>query len=260
MFIKKLALVGLSLSLLLVTEGCKKKVVAAKPTAPVSETTVPPPAPKKPSIGRFSAEPSAIEKGQASTLRWSVEDATEVTISSLGAVGLSGSRQVYPGSDMEYVLTAKGPGGSTTASARISVTAAAAPASTAPVSSVGKPSFSERLERELGDIYFNYDQSDISGPNADQMTKNATALKAIFADHPNGTVTVEGHADERGSAEYNIGLGDRRATSTKDFLLNLGIDSSKLKVVSYGKERPQCMEDTDACHSKNRRAHFVAAQ
>jgi peptidoglycan-associated lipoprotein len=71
---------------------------------------------------------------------------------------------------------------------------------------------------------------------------------------------VEGHCDERGSAEYNLGLGDRRATSAKDFLVQLGVPADKLKTISYGKERPQCTENDESCWQKNRRAHFSAGQ
>jgi peptidoglycan-associated lipoprotein len=71
---------------------------------------------------------------------------------------------------------------------------------------------------------------------------------------------VEGHCDERGSAEYNLGLGDRRATSAKEFLQQLGVPSDRLKTISYGKERPQCTEQNESCWQKNRRAHFAPGQ
>ena len=71
---------------------------------------------------------------------------------------------------------------------------------------------------------------------------------------------VEGHCDERGSAEYNLGLGDRRASSAKDFLVQLGVPADRLKTISYGKERPQCTESGESCWQKNRRAHFSPGQ
>ncbi len=86
------------------------------------------------------------------------------------------------------------------------------------------------------------------------------ALKKIFNDFPNTSVIVEGHCDERGSAEYNLGLGDQRASSAKQFLVDLGVPADRLKTVSYGKERPQCSEATEDCYQRNRRAHFAAAQ
>ncbi len=92
------------------------------------------------------------------------------------------------------------------------------------------------------------------------LTADAAALKMIFANFPNVTITVEGHCDERGSAEYNIGLGDRRASSTKDALIAIGVPGDKLKTVSFGKERPICTEATESCYQQNRRAHFSAGQ
>ena len=73
-------------------------------------------------------------------------------------------------------------------------------------------------------------------------------------------VIIEGHCDERGSAEYNLGLGDRRATSAKEFLSQVGLPADRLKTISYGKERPGCTESNEACWAKNRRVHFAGAQ
>ncbi len=73
-------------------------------------------------------------------------------------------------------------------------------------------------------------------------------------------MTIEGHCDERGSAEYNLGLGDRRANSAKEFLMQQGVPANRLNLVSYGKERPQCTESEESCWQRNRRVHFTAAQ
>ena len=85
-------------------------------------------------------------------------------------------------------------------------------------------------------------------------------LKSIFAENPDAIISVEGHADERGSAEYNLGLADRRATAAKEFLVQLGVPEARLKPVSYGKERPQCTESNEGCWQQNRRAHFAVGQ
>ena len=74
------------------------------------------------------------------------------------------------------------------------------------------------------------------------MQQDAGAIKSILADFPNATIVVEGHCDDRGSAEYNLGLGDRRASAAKDFLVQLGVPADRLKTISYGKERPQCTD------------------
>jgi peptidoglycan-associated lipoprotein len=85
-------------------------------------------------------------------------------------------------------------------------------------------------------------------------------LKQIFAQEPNFTVVIEGHCDERGSAEYNLALGDKRSTSAKDFLVQLGVPANRIKTISYGKERPQCTDANEGCWQKNRRAHLSAGQ
>jgi peptidoglycan-associated lipoprotein len=110
------------------------------------------------------------------------------------------------------------------------------------------------------DAFFNYDKSDIREDARTVLTRDADALKRILADMPDAVVVLEGHCDERGSAEYNLGLGDRRSTAAKDFLVQLGVPADKLKTISYGKERPQCTESNEECWQKNRRAHFSAAQ
>ena len=113
---------------------------------------------------------------------------------------------------------------------------------------------------ELQDAFYDYDKSDVRSDSRDVLTKDADALKNILSDFPNATIMVEGHCDERGSAEYNLGLGDRRATSAKDFLVQLGVPTDKLRTISYGKERPQCTDSNESCWQKNRRAHFSPGQ
>ena len=105
-----------------------------------------------------------------------------------------------------------------------------------------KRPFLERLQSEVQDVYFDYDKSDVREDARATLQRNADALKALFKDFPTAIIVVEGHCDERGSAEYNLGLGDRRATSAKEFLVQLGVPADRLKTISYGKERPQCTE------------------
>src|ERR1051325_11130150 len=90
------------------------------------------------------------------------------------------------------------------------------------------------------------------------ITLDAEALRSILADFPGVVIALEGHCDERGSAEYNLGLGDRRAAAANSYLQVLGIDAARLKTISYGKERPQCAEATDVCRQSTRRVHFSA--
>ncbi len=259
---KKASALALALCLSFFAAGCKKKIGAPPPPpAPVKEAPPPPP-PAKPIVKFFTAEPSTIERGQASSLKWEVTGAETVSINQgLGTVGtspnmgtISGNRSVFPSSTTTYTLTATNPGGSVTESVTVNVTA---PAPAPPPTPAPKASFGEVIAREIQDVYFDFDKSDIREDARNTLTQNADKLKSIFRDYSNGVVTIEGHCDERGSAEYNLGLGDRRATATKDFLVQLGVPADRLRTLSYGKERPQCTEGSEDCWQKNRRSHFT---
>jgi peptidoglycan-associated lipoprotein len=254
---RNISLVLLAFSMFLIAAGCKKKVPPPPPPPPPPPAEQPPPPPPKPAI-RFSAEPSTIERGNAATLNWTVSDATDVSISpAIGTVSARGSRQVYPSDTTTYTLSAKGPGGSESATATVTVTIPPPPPPPPPPP---RKSLSELLSTDVQDAYFDYDKSDIREDARAVLTRNADALRKIFSEMPDAVVVVEGHCDERGSAEYNLGLGDRRATSAKEFLVQLGVASDKLKTISYGKERPVCTESNEDCWQRNRHVHFSAAQ
>ncbi len=254
---RKISAVLLSVSLILFAAGCKKKVPPPPPPPPPA-TPTPTPPPPKPAI-QFSAEPGTIERGQSATLRWTVSDANEISIApGIGTVTARGERQVSPSDTTTYTLTASGPGGGDTATATVNVTVPPPPPPTP--TPVPKKTLTELLSSEVQDVYFDYDKSDIRDDARAVLTKNADALKQIFAEIPDAVVQLEGNCDERGSAEYNIGLGDRRAAAAKDFLVQLGIPADKLKTISYGKERPVCTEGTEECWQKNRHDHFAPAQ
>jgi peptidoglycan-associated lipoprotein len=114
----------------------------------------------------------------------------------------------------------------------------------------------ERITAELQDAFFDYGRSDIRVDARDVLGRDAAVLKAILQDFPNSSIVIEGHCDDRGSAEYNLGLGDQRAVLTLDFLVRSGVPAERLKTISYGKERPQCIETDEACWQRNRRIHF----
>lgn len=250
---RNISAVLLSMSLILFAAGCKKK--APPPPPPPPPAPAPAPAPAKPSV-QFSAEPGTIERGQSATLRWTVSDATDVTISpSVGTVSARGDRQVSPADTTTYTLTAKGPGGEETGTATVTVSVPPPPP---PPPAAVKKTLSELVAENLQDVYFDYDKSDVREDSRATLTRDADGLKRIFSEIPDAVVVMEGHCDERGSAEYNLGLGDRRAASAKEFLQQLGISSDKLKTISYGKEKPQCTESNEDCWQKNRRVHFSA--
>ncbi|HQR47258.1 MAG TPA: peptidoglycan-associated lipoprotein Pal [Thermoanaerobaculia bacterium] len=105
----------------------------------------------------------------------------------------------------------------------------------------------------LKPAFFDYDKADIRPDAREALGADAEFLRKW----PTLKVTIEGHCDERGTREYNMALGQRRAGSARDFLVSLGVDASRLQIISYGKERPFCTDRTEDCWQKNRRAHFV---
>ncbi|MBV9507154.1 MAG: peptidoglycan-associated lipoprotein Pal [Acidobacteriia bacterium] len=260
---RKSTVICLAMLFALFAAGCKKKAPAPPPPPPPPPpaAAAPPPPPAAPRITQFSAEPGSIQRGQSSELRWQISgETTNISIDqAIGAVQAAGNRRVFPAGSTTYTLTAAGPGGNATARATINVTEPPPPPPP-PAPTTTRPPFPDRLSSEVQDAYFDYDKSDIRPDARDSLTKDAAALKSILADFPNVTVVVEGHCDERGSAEYNLGLGDRRATAARDFLVQLGIPADRLKTISYGKERPVCTEANESCWQRNRRAHFAPGQ
>lgn len=105
----------------------------------------------------------------------------------------------------------------------------------------------------LGDVYYSYDSSDLSSEARDRLAGNAR----FFKDHPVFEAIIEGHCDDRGTPEYNLALGERRASAAVSYLTALGVDGSRLRTLSYGEERPVCTGSDESCWSQNRRAHFV---
>jgi len=236
---------ALLLMLLMLAGGCKKKAPVPPPPPP------PPPAKAAAPTVTISADPSTIEKGQSSTLTWSSTSATNVSIDQgIGDVSTSGSRSVSPSSSTTYMISAKGEGGTTQASTRITVTNPPPPP--APPTA-REESLEEQFTKKVRDIYFDYDKSDVRDDGKPTLSEAADFLKQ----HSNVKFSIEGHCDERGSEEYNLGLGDRRANAAKNYLLSLGITSDRMNTISYGKERPQCRDANEECYQKNRRAHFA---
>ena len=221
--------------------GCSKKAAQATPPSP------PPPAAP---TATLAANPAVIEQGQITTLTWQTDNATVVVIDGVGAVNGSGSKTVTPSSSTTYMLTAKGPGGTKDASARVTVNARAAQM-TAP-----SPSDEDLFARNVKDVLFDYDKSDVRPDQAPTAHNDA----AFLAQHPSIKVVVEGHCDDRGSEEYNLALGTSRAESVKRALLQEGVAADRIKTVSYGKEKPFCTQDNDQCWQQNRIDHFDIAR
>jgi peptidoglycan-associated lipoprotein len=225
------------LALILILGGCAKKT-APPPTPP----TPPPPAP----TASLTANPDNIQQGQTTNLTWRTENATDVSITGLGKVDPNGSQSVSPGDSTTYTLTATGPGGTQQATARVTVTV---PPPQPQPSATDEQLFNQNVR----DAFFDYDKFNIR----DDARAALQADVQFLQQHPNITFTIEGHCDERGSIEYNQALGDNRARSALDFLVQAGINPSRMRTVSYGKEKPFCNEHNEECWQQNRRAHFV---
>lgn len=221
--------------------GCQHK---ATPAAPISEAP-PKIVPESPTVS-LTAVPESVERGQSVELTWNTQNATAVTIDGIGTVAGSGSQKVTPESSTTYRLVATGDGGSAEASARVTVNI---PAVKAP-----EPTESELFAQNVKDVFFDFDNFNVR-PD-EQATASSDA--AFLAQHPEINFLIEGHCDDRGSDEYNFGLGEDRASTIKNWLTVHGVSADRIRTISFGKERPFCTAtDDESCWSQNRRAHFV---
>ena len=228
-----------ALGALLTLGACGKKAVPPPPPPP------PPPAAPTASI---SVDPNTIQAGGSASLTWQTSNATDVSIDGIGAVQPNGSQSVSPTDSTTYHLVAKGSGGTQEATARLTVSQAPPPPPT-----TGSLTDEDLFSQSVKDVYFDYDKADIRGDQQSSVQADAQFLNA----HANVNFTIEGHCDERGSTEYNLALGDQRASTVKSALTAAGISASRIKTISYGKEKPFCTESNEACWQQNRRGHLV---
>ncbi len=230
----------IALAAVIMLGACHKKTAPPPP---------PPPPPAASPTASISVSPDTIQAGQSATLTWQTSNAADVSIDGIGAVQPSGSQQVSPTDSTTYHLVAKGSGGTQEATTRLTVTPPPPPQQAA----IPSPTEEDLFGRSIKDIYFDYDKSDIRGEQQSAIQSDAQFL----GQHSNISFTIEGHCDDRGSTEYNLALGDQRAQSVKNALTSAGINASRIKTISYGKEKPFCLEDNEACWQQNRRGHFV---
>jgi peptidoglycan-associated lipoprotein len=118
----------------------------------------------------------------------------------------------------------------------------------------------DELIGRIQDAYFDYDAHTLRNDAISTLAADSKELATILQQYPGYKLKIEGYCDERGSAEYNVALGDARAKAAKDYLVNAGVASNQLDTVSYGKENPVCTEHDESCWQKNRRVHIVAEQ
>ncbi len=233
-----------ALGAILLLGACHKKKTPPPP---------PPPPPPPTPTATLSANPESIDKGQSSTLTWQTSNATDISIDGIGAVQPNGTQQVTPTESTTYTLNAKGMGGTQTATARVTVNAPPPPPPPPPQTTMTDE---QLFAQNVKDVYFDYDKADLRGDQQSVVQADA----AFLQQHPNMSVTVEGHCDERGSTEYNLALGDNRASAVKNALVAAGVGADRVKTVSFGKEKPFCTQSNESCWQQNRRGHFVLSK
>ncbi|HSR53319.1 MAG TPA: peptidoglycan-associated lipoprotein Pal [Acidobacteriota bacterium] len=243
------------LSLIVVLGGCGDKDVA-EPTpprpAPMPDEPEPEPAADRPTID-LSASPSSIERGSQVTLRWTSGAADSVVISNgIGNVQLNGSLVVTPRESTTYTATAKGPGGEATSSARVTIV------EPEPVETDSDETLLQEAIREgrIRHVFFAYDKAQLTAEAKARLEANAIILR----EYSDANFIIEGHCDERGSEEYNLALGERRAQAARDYLVSLGVDAGRISTISYGEERPFAQGHDEEAWAQNRRAHFATAR
>jgi peptidoglycan-associated lipoprotein len=231
---------------LVTVSGCKKKVPPPTPEATAPEV-VPVPAP----IAQLTATPTVISAGDQVQLTWRTANATSVSIDGIGDVPTSGVKSVTPSKSITYHLVARGESGSAEASA--SVTVNTPPAVSVPANTV---SAEEEFRANVQDIFFDYDDYSVRTDAQSTLAKDASYLMS----HPAVKVVIGGYCDERGSDEYNLALGQKRADSAKNALVTAGVAANRVRVISFGKEKPFCSQSTEECWQQNRRAGFSMDQ
>lgn len=189
-----------------------------------------------------------ISAGDQVQLSWRTTDANSVSIDGIGDVPTTGVKTVTPTQTTTYHLVARGDGGTVDASAMVTVNAP--PVVSVPTSSM---SAEEAFKANVQDIFFDYDTYDIRSDAQSTLAKDASYL----ASNPNVKIVIGGYCDERGSDEYNLALGQNRADAAKNALVTAGVAASRIRVVSYGKEKPFCSESNEQCWQLNRRAGFT---
>jgi peptidoglycan-associated lipoprotein len=203
----------------------------------------------------LTADPLAIDVGQSLVLNWRSTNATSVVIEGIGPVPVNGTQTVSPSNSTNFKLIAKGDGGTVEANVRVTVRVPVAPTggeAEGTGANAGDMGTDAAFAQNVADVFFDYDSFDLR-PDAQTSTLNAARYLAA---HPAIKVLIGGYCDDRGSAEYNITLGENRANAARTALISAGVPATRIRVVSYGKERQFCSEQNETCWQENRRAQF----
>jgi len=230
--------------------GCGKKTNPVNPASLGPTATTPTPAP----TASLTADPLAIDLGQSVVLNWRTTDAAAVSIDGIGKVNPNGTQTVSPSTSTNFHLTATGDGGTVEANVRVTVRVPVAPVAPTESANTGSADMGseEVFHQNVADIFFDYDSYELRTEGITSAFKAAAYLNA----HPDIRIVIGGYCDDRGSAEYNLALGENRANSAKTGLVNAGVAAARIRVISYGKEKQFCTEANETCWQENRRAQF----
>ncbi len=239
--------------------GCHKNTSALPPPNVLPPGTSALPAP----TASISADPLNIDLGQSVVLNWRTTDATSVAIDGIGPVAINGTQTVSPANSTNFHLVAKGDGGTAEANVRVTVnTVPVLPRPPATGTSTaggdtglgtgGDMGTEAAFHQNVQDIFFGYDSFEVAAESESSVAAAARYLNT----HTAIKVLIGGYCDDRGSAEYNLTLGQNRAEAAKSALVSAGVSSSRIRTVSYGKERQFCTDETESCWQQNRRAQF----
>jgi peptidoglycan-associated lipoprotein len=226
---------------LVIVAGCgnQPRKSSASETAPAATTLAP--------TAQLTATPTLVAAGDQVQLNWRTTDASAVSIDGIGDVPSAGVKTVTPSESTSYHLVAHGDGGTAEATARVIVNAP--PAVVVPTSSM---SAEEEFKASVQDIFYDYDTYELRGDAQATLSRDASYL----ASHADVKIVLGGYCDERGSNEYNLALAQNRANAARNALITAGVAANRIRVVSYGKEKPFCSESTEECWQLNRRAGF----
>jgi peptidoglycan-associated lipoprotein len=223
--------------------GCHKKPAPPPPPPPPPMSS---PAP----TATITVAPDTISPGGSAVLAWRTTDATDVSIDGVGTVNPYGTQNVNPTQSTTYHLVARGSGGSTDATARLTVNAPVV------ARAVSENITEQQFEQMVKPAFFDYDSYDVRPDAQGILAQDASFLAA----HPTLKIVVGGYCDDRGSAEYNLALGENRANAAKQALVNGGIAPDRIRTVSFGKEKQFCSQNDETCWQLNRRAGFQLDQ
>ena len=238
---------------LLLIPACTKHAPDVRPELPPptrTETPDPDLPPAPPPTLSLTASPGTIERGEQTSLKWSSENGTSLVIDNgIGNVRPAGEIIISPGQSTTYTATVRGRGGEARASTRITVLEPDTDLIVPP----DRQQLGDLIEQgTIKMVHFAYDKAQLTATVKATLQQNAL----YFRQYPDVTFVVEGHCDERGSEEYNLALGDRRAIAVRDYLIQLGIERGRIEAVSYGEEQPLDTRKNEAAFARNRRAQF----